>query len=341
MIRIFKIIFMSGVFVFLILILNFSEVNKNVILLKQSEGGDVTLLDTYDGYAGSGRKVKQIFAGPPQRVVAVSESVVDNLLFLGVQDRLVAIAAIPPGPHSPYESEYQELKRIADNSSYPSREAFLLQNPDIIIGWGSLFSDIALGSVNDWHRRNIHTYVMSNTIPTVSSGNRRVANIFTDLQNLAAIFRVSEDNREKIKKLESRLAYIEEKTLGLEKDQRPTILTVQHVYGNEYFGRNATDLTADISYIAGGRSLDDEISGKQSVESLIKKNPDIIMVVDMQGRSAQQKINDLKNNRLLRNVTAVKNNNFFIIEHRAFYCGSFRTIEALEKLNRFIEERFH
>jgi ABC-type Fe3+-hydroxamate transport system substrate-binding protein len=40
----------------------------------------------------------------------------------------------------------------------------------------------------------------------------------------------------------------------------------------------------------------------------------------------------------LKNLNAVKNDKFLVIEHTAFYCGSLQTIDSIEALNSLINE---
>jgi iron complex transport system substrate-binding protein len=110
------------------------------------------------------------------------------------------------------------------------------------------------------------------------------------------------------------------------------------MYENEYLPRSNTDLTSDIIRLAGGRSLDNE-SGKQSIEMLIDKDPDIILVVNLKNSPAVDTIDAIKNHPNLKNLKAVKNDKFLIIEHTAFYCGSMQTIDAVERLNAVIMEQ--
>ena len=147
-------------------------------------------LENFDGYAGDGRTLKQIFTDVPQRVLAVSEPVVDDLIFLGVQDKIIGISACYSKNFAPHETEYAKFARLTYGSGYPSKEAVLGLQPDLIVSWGSLFGESALGSVEYWHNKGIHTYVMTNTVPTRATGRRKVENIVNDLQQLAKIFRL-------------------------------------------------------------------------------------------------------------------------------------------------------
>lgn len=312
------------------------QTKKPVVSHSGPEGKSI-VIENYDGYAGQGRPVVQTFTSVPKRVLAVSGSTVDNLIFLGLEKHIAAVSACTTNPDYPEAQDYKQFKKLSEG--YPSKEAVLGLKPDLIVSWGSLFGDEALGSVKYWNSKGIHTYVLSNTVPAKESGPRTLRKIITDLHNLEKIFQ-SNQSYEKISELEKRLAKLEEKKYLKNNRNGPGIVTVQYVYGNEYMGRWKTDLTTDIIEQAGGKSLDDEEGGKKSIEYLLKKNPDIIMIVDMPSRPGKEKIEALKKNPMLKNVSAIKNDNFFLIPYRAFYGGSVHTIKAAEELNAFIDQRF-
>lgn len=299
------------------------------------------VIDNYDGYAGQGRKISQIFEKVPEKVLAVSGSVVDNLVFLGLEKQIAATAACTTDSTFPEAKEYSKFPSLTDNYKYPSKEAVLKFKPDMIVSWGSLFGESTLGSVSYWHEKEIHTYVLSNTVPVKSSGSRTLQNIIIDLRNLIKIFRLDSNASRKVDNLQYRLEVLKNKRLEFSnRGKIPNILTIQYVYGNEYLGRTSTDLTSDIIIQAGGLSLDESVGGKRSIEFLIEKNPDIIMIVDMPSRPGKAKIDALRHNPLLKNVKAVRHDNFFLIPYRAFYGGSVYSIEATEHLHSFIQQRF-
>jgi len=169
------------------------------------------VIDNYDGFGGGGEIISQTFNRTPQRIIAVCESSIDNLLFLGLGDRIVGISYFFSVDHSPYADWYKKLPRAGKENTYPTKENVLALEPDIIVGWGSLFDDKSLGSVKDWHKKGIHTYLFKNTVPTRTVGNRKVVYFLDDLRNLAKIFHVSDDINLKIDKLQNRFNIVEEK----------------------------------------------------------------------------------------------------------------------------------
>lgn len=298
---------------------------------------DSHYLETYDGYAGGGQTVGQYFTESPRRVFAVSQPVTEDLIFLGVSDRIIATSECLSNHYAPYTEQMKLLKDKELSRYYPSKEAVLNLHPDIIISWGSLFGNEYLGSVKYWHQKGIKTYVMKNTVPTRMTGPRKVRYIVDDLINLSKIFQVEDLNRHKINLLEQQINKYEREAQEV-KDNRPRVITVQKVYGNEYFGRSSTDMTSDIIRLAGGVSIDagSKEYGKQSLERLVKLNPDVIMIVNMPGNKANEQIKKLRNNPVVQHVKAIEQNHFFIIDYSAFYCGSYRTILALNDLHSYL-----
>lgn len=311
--------------------------------LKQSEVStnmQPVIITNFDGYAGGGRLLKQVFNKTPQKILAVSESVVDDLIFLGLQDKIVAISACYSKSYAPYEAEYAKFTRLTSGTGYPSKEAVLGLKPDLIVGWGSLFEETALGSVDYWQQKGIHTYVMTNTVPVKATGKRKVEYVINDLQQLARIFRIENQSQSKIMRLKKRIVSLTQRSEKIPYEKRPTVVTLQHLYGNEYFGRTASDLTANMIELACGVSLDDMIGGRKSVEYLVQLNPDMILLIDTETVPVESKIKALRKHKVLQKLAAVRNNKIFVIKHRAFYCGSLRSVEAVEELQKYIEGNF-
>ena len=77
-----------------------------------------------------------------------------------------------------YREEFEALPFIADNDS-PSKEVVLAAKPDLIIWWGSTFTEDTLGSVQDWNERGIATYIVDNAATGVE-GKRTVDRLYND-----------------------------------------------------------------------------------------------------------------------------------------------------------------
>lgn len=292
-------------------------------------------ISNYDGYIedNAGAVVEQTFESCPERIVSVSQANTELLLQLGLGEKIVATAHKRSPVYEPVAEEYNALVQMTDDNEYPSKEVVVAAEPDIIVGWGSLFEGEALGSVLDWHEKGVHTYLMSNTVPGL--GDRKVSWILNDIENLGKIFDVEDRANELIAEIQTRLDAVAARTADIPEEERPRVATVQFMYENEYGGRASTDLTTDIINLSGGISLDDA-GGKMSLETLIDLNPDIILVVNQFTSPAEETIAAIRANESLQKVEAVKNDRFLVIEHAAFYCGGMRTIEAIEDLSEIM-----
>ncbi|MGN0185249.1 MAG: ABC transporter substrate-binding protein [Aristaeellaceae bacterium] len=297
-----------------------------------AEGHYPVTISNYDGYIESnkGAVVEQTFESCPERIVSISQANTELLIMLGLGDRIVATAHRRSPVYEPVAEEYNALVQLTDDNEYPSKEVVVEADPDIIVGWGSLFEGEYLGSVVEWHEKGIHTYVMNNTVPGL--GDRKVSWILDDIEKLGKIFDVEDRANELIDEIQTRLDAVAARTADIPEEERPRVATVQFMYENEYGGRASTDLTADIITLSGGISLDDA-GGRMSLETLIELNPDIILVVNQFTSPAEDTIAAMKANESLQRVEAVKNDRFLVIEHAAFYCGGMRTIEAIEALS--------
>ena len=57
-----------------------------------------------------------------------------------------------------------------------------------------------------------------------------------------------------------------------------------------------------------------------------------LLVIDRETNPAEDTIQGLKDNPVLADVPAIQNDNFYVITHASFYCGSLRTVEDIEGL---------
>ena len=148
---------------------------------------------TVETYDQNGEIVEQTFEACPERVVSISQANTELLIALGLTDKIVATAHRFSPVYERMADEYNSIPFIAE-SGYPSKEVVLDQKPDLIVGWGSLFAEDALGAVSDWHERGVHTYLMNNTVSGL--GNRTVDFLYDDIEKLGQIFDIEDDIRD-------------------------------------------------------------------------------------------------------------------------------------------------
>ena len=282
---------------------------------------------TVTTYNQNGEEAEQTFTKCPERVVSISQANTEMLVSLGLSDLIVATAHRTSTPWPETAAEYESLNFLAMDD-YPSKEVVLSLEPDLIVGWGSLFAEDALGPVSEWNDRGVGTYLMNNTVSGL--GNRTVEFLYDDIETLGQIFDVEDAAQAMIDDMKTRIAAIGEKVSALPDEQRVRVVTVQYVYENEFLGRGGTDFNRALTELAGGIQVND--NGEQSMEVLIDLDPDVLVILDLSSSPAQEKIDAIKANPTLQNIKAVQNDRFVVLDHAAFYCGGPRTVEAIETL---------
>ena len=282
---------------------------------------------TITSYTENGETYTQTFDQCPERVVSISQANTELLLALGLRDKIIATAHRFSPVYEPLAEEYNSIPFIAEKG-YPAKEVVLDQEPDMIVGWGSLFAEDALGPVSEWNDRGVGTYLMNNTVSGL--GNRTVEFLYDDIETLGQIFDVEDAAQAMIDDMKTRIAAIGEKVSALPDEQRVRVVTVQYVYENEFLGRGGTDFNRALTELAGGIQVND--NGEQSMEVLIDLDPDVLVILDLSSSPAQEKIDAIKANPTLQNIKAVQNDRFVVLDHAAFYCGGPRTVEAIETL---------
>lgn len=294
----------------------------------QEESHYPVTVSTYDE---NGALYEQTFESCPERVVCNQPQAIQLLLAMGLGDKIVGACRSVGDVNEKYTAQFESLNFISDNDN-PAKEVVLDQNPDLIIGWGSTFGENTLGPVSDWNSRGIHTYIVDNS---ASGGenpqNRTVERLYNDIEKFGQIFGVEDRAQAMIADMKTRAEAIAAKVAALPASERVSVLTVQMVYENEFFGRTTTDFTHDLIEKAGGRCLD-EAFGRQSIENLIALNPDVIVVINRTDAPAQEKIDALKANPSLAAVPAVANDRFVSLDYVDFYGGNYETIDAIEHL---------
>lgn len=85
-----------------------------------------------------GEMREETFQKPPKRVVCIWQNSIENLMALGVGDRIVAAMGLPDGSY--LRPEYRETyaKIPYTSMEHLDMETVMLQDPDLIVGWHRL-----------------------------------------------------------------------------------------------------------------------------------------------------------------------------------------------------------
>lgn len=257
-----------------------------------------------------GREV--IVEREPQRIVSLAPSITEIIYALGAGDRVVGVTAFdnyPPGVES--------VPRVGDFNA-PNVEAILAQKPDIIFA-SSLSGKDQMQSLQE-----------STGIPVAVVEARSIEQIYESIELIGMLTGTQEKGQEIIKEMQDRIKEISDKTKDL---PRIKVFYLVDINGNWTAGKGS--FIDELITLAGGENIAAD-AGKEwvqySVEELVKKNPDVIIMGAYAG-----KIEDVKNAAGYKDTNAVKNDKVFIISNDDIVSrASNRIVLGLEEIAKIL-----
>lgn len=268
--------------------------------IKDREGKDIVLPDKVD------------------RIISTAPSNTEILVGLGLGDKIVAVDTFSEG----IEGIKKDIPKI--DFTNPDNEKLITLKPDIIIA-----SEInKSGSVGEPLSGVQESGVTTVYIPTSNS----IEDIYKDIEFIASVASRKEegekiingmkDSIEKTKRTSKEIK--NKKKVYFEIDSEPTLYS----FGSETF------LNEMIEIIGAENILKDErLWVSPTDESIIKKNPDVILTNKSFEKNVEESI---KSRTGWENVKAIKENNVHVIDINSSSRPSQNIIKALNEMSRAI-----
>ena len=276
-----------------------------------------------------GKKYIMSFDREPQRVLTLSQYATEMFLALGLEDKIVGTSYMEDDIHPKFEEQYERLNVMA--TVYPTKEEVLKAKPDLVTGRGSAFIEkYNLMSPDELLEKGINSFVSNGFTP-----DGDLETVFNDFMALGKVFNVEERAEKVVADMKKSITDTTEQ-LGDIKDKKRVVLY---------------DSGTETPYVIGGGAVQGDIIRKAMIDNPydnIKKgyvpttweeiagyNPKLIVIVNLEDEvhktGAQEKITMIKNNQEMKDVIAVKEDNFAVINLIDLAPG-IRNVEAIEKL---------
>ncbi|MET4562374.1 iron complex transport system substrate-binding protein [Lysinibacillus parviboronicapiens] len=276
----------------------------------------------------------QVYTEAPKKAITLNQHVTEIMLALGLEDSMVGTAYLDDKIYEPLQAAYDKVPVLAEQ--YPSKEQVIDTEADFLYaGWKSGFGEKGVGTPEELETLGIHTYLHTSSSIT----NPTLDDIFTDIRNIASIFRVVDRGEALIAQMTKEVKSVREK---LPQDQEALRVLVYDSGEKEVFTA-AQNFMNELVTVAGGQNIfGDVASGWTTVskEDAVERNPEVIVVIDYGATTAEEKINFLKNDPALKETAAVRNARFVILPLSAASEGV-RAAEAIHILAQgFYPENF-
>ena len=271
------------------------------------------------------------FTHVPERVISTNPNAGEELMALGLGDKIIGTCYNNAQLPEQYREEYESKPKISDDNGYPSLEVVL--DPDFIYGRSSAFSDKDTAIAT-------HDTLSSYGIMSLSSieGYKLgcdVEDVYQDFYNLGKIFQVEDKANEVVDGMKEKIAEVESKIEGT--DEVKVFNFDCDMDGGAYTPGN--NFTSKLIRHAGGVNVFEDLEktwNTVSWEAVVEADPDIIVINDYGDTTAEEKIQSLKDNEALSDVTAIKNENFLVITLPEVFAST-RVADTIEKF----AEAFH
>ncbi len=285
---------------------------------------------TITNYNYAGEEVTYTYEQAPERVVAVYQGSIETMIALGLEDHVVASFGLDNEVKDEWKDGFAKMNYNEDVFT-PDKETITLLEPDMILSWGSIFSDKRLGDVSEWNDKGIATYMNSNTRP--GGHPRTLENEYTDILNIGKIFDVEDKAEALVAEMKAEVA----DTLAATAGQDTVRVAVLEPLGGSITNYGASSLAGDMVVQLGGELVKPEGS-EMSKEELVLCDPDVIFVVymaysgdDPESVMASQ-LAVIQDDPALASLSAVQNGRVELIMLGDMYAAGPRTIDGIKTL---------
>ncbi|ATP38691.1 iron ABC transporter substrate-binding protein [Solibacillus sp. R5-41] len=258
----------------------------------------------------------------PKRAITINQHVTEIMLALGLEDSMVGTSYLDDEIYEPLQEAYAEIPVLAEH--YPSKEQIIANEADFIYGgWAGAFNPKNVMSREELKELGINSYLQSSSIKVGTT----VEDIYIDIRNISAIFRVEERGEALIEEMNNEIKAITEK---LPANEKPIDVLVFDSGDTEVFTATQNFMNTLVT-MAGGKNVFGDIEknwATVSKEDAVERAPEAIVVIDYGSTTAEEKIAFLKADPALSQTPAVQNEHFVVLPLSAASEGV-RVAEAL------------
>ncbi|MNJ20969.1 Vitamin B12-binding protein precursor [compost metagenome] len=271
------------------------------------------------------------FNKAPTHALSHDINMTQMMLALGLRQRMVGYSGV-----SGWKAVTPELRKELEGlpelaSKYPSVETLLNANVDFFFaGWDygmRVGGDLTPQSLAPL---GIAVYELTESCAFVMK--RPAASLddtYTDLRNLGRIFDVQDRAEQLIDQMQQRVAVVQQRVPA----QRPRVFLYDSGE-DRAMTSGRLGMPQALIEAAGGRNVLDDIEAswtRVNWESVVERNPEVIVIVDYGEVSAAQKQAFLEQHPALQSVSAIRDKRFVVIPYVAA-TPSLENVEAIEAI---------
>ncbi|MDZ7872203.1 MAG: ABC transporter substrate-binding protein [Rhizobium sp.] len=273
------------------------------------------------------------FDAAPARAVSNDVNLTEMMLALKLQDRMVGYTGIS-GWKTLDAGLREGVKEMPELSpKYPTKEVLLNADADFYFaGWNygmKVGGEVTPETLEPF---KIKVYELTESCIHIMAKNKpTMDDMFIDLLNLGKIFDVEDRAEALVAGYRKQLDDITTRIGGIEKPVRVFVYDsgTEKPFTSGRFGIPTAMIEA-----AGGVNIMEDVEKswtEVSWEPVIERNPEVVVIVNYGDVTAEQKIAFMKENPAFKNLDAVKQDRFVVLEYVEATPGP-RNVQAIERL---------
>ena len=263
------------------------------------------------------------FTQVPETVIACNPNAGDQLMALGLGDKIIATAYNNSQINPEWRDAYEAIPVAAD--TYISLETILDLEPDFVYGRSSSFSE----KYNTEHDTLSQYGIMSLSSIEGYTVGADVDVVYEDFYNLGRIFQEEDKAEEIVSAMKAQIAAVEEAVAG----QEATKVFVFDMAQEEGAYTCGNNFTSKLIEHAGGTNIFNDLDttwATVSWEEVVERAPEVIIINDYAGDTLDEKIAQLKENPALATVPAIQNDRIISVQLCEVFASSM-TGDTVEK----------
>ncbi|MFB7738508.1 ABC transporter substrate-binding protein [Streptomyces sp. NPDC056112] len=287
-----------------------------------------------------GRKVT--YDRVPERVVTNDVGITELMFALGLEDRMAGFA-MPDDKgdlsNVPWKDGYDKVKWLSKDQL--TKENVLDARADLVFaGWNYGFREDSGFTPDALKKLGIPSYILTESCRNGRTKSSRgimppLDALYADLTNLGKLFGVEKRAAALIDDFKKQIADVRAKAPN--GAERPSVFLYDSGQDTPFTsGRYAAP--EQIITEAGGVNVMHDVADSWTTvgwESVVKRDPDVIVICDYGDASAEQKKNFLLSYAPLRGVAAVKHRRIFVLDY-ADLVESPRNPSAIARLGAYL-----
>ena len=245
------------------------------------------------------------------RIVVLDPATVEMIYMLGAEDKIVGVANLERSKVWP-EEKVAKLESVGTFMK-PSLERIITLKPDLVIT-SALTDD------------NLNNGLKSNNIEAKRIQANSIEEIFTNFMEVAKMLGKENEANKIIAEKRAKLEEIKKMATGNKKGLFVRSASPLMVFGND-------NLPNDIMKLLNIKNIAENQKGRNPIvtpEFIIKENPDIIITL------LPNPTQIVATNPQLKNVNAIKNSKFIVVNSSQILRGSPRTIDQIEEIAKAV-----